>query len=57
MAVHCSCAPDDGCKYHPKHVELKLFQERNKAHSTSSWNLIKAMYPMFSLNQIETKMR
>jgi hypothetical protein len=22
MAVGCSCAADDGCKWHPKHVEL-----------------------------------
>jgi hypothetical protein len=22
-------APDDGCKKHPKHVELKTFQEKN----------------------------
>jgi hypothetical protein len=27
MAVHYSCAPDDGRKSHPKHVELKTFQE------------------------------
>jgi hypothetical protein len=28
MAVHYSCAPEDGCKKHPKHVELKTLQEK-----------------------------
>jgi hypothetical protein len=28
MAVHYSCAPDDGYMLHPKHVELKTFQEK-----------------------------
>jgi hypothetical protein len=23
-----SCAPDDGCMWHPKHVEQKTFQEQ-----------------------------
>jgi hypothetical protein len=36
IKVLCSCAPDDGCKQHPKHVELRC-QEKNKEHSTSSW--------------------
>jgi hypothetical protein len=28
MAVHYSCAPDDGCMWRPKHVELEIFQEK-----------------------------
>jgi hypothetical protein len=43
MAVRCSCVPDDGCKLHPKHVELSC-QERNKEYSTSSWTWIKHTY-------------
>jgi hypothetical protein len=58
MAVHCSCAPDDGCKYHPKHIELKILQKRNKAYSTSSWNLIKAyvtkMYETTNIKSVVT---
>jgi hypothetical protein len=27
MAVHYSCAPDDGRMWRPKHVELETFQE------------------------------
>jgi hypothetical protein len=30
MAERCSCAPEDGCKEHPKYVELKI--ERNKEY-------------------------
>jgi hypothetical protein len=40
MAVRCSCAPDDGRKQHPKHVQLSC-HERNKEYSTSSWTWIK----------------
>jgi hypothetical protein len=29
MAVHCSCAPDDGCKQHLKHVELRIKKNKN----------------------------
>jgi hypothetical protein len=32
MAVHCSCAPDDGCKKHLKHVELKKFFKEEIKH-------------------------
>jgi hypothetical protein len=28
MAVHYSCAPDDGCMWRQKHVELETFQEK-----------------------------
>jgi hypothetical protein len=28
IAVHYSCAPDDGCMWHPKHLEQKTFQEK-----------------------------
>jgi hypothetical protein len=29
MVVHYSCAPDDGCMLHPKHVEQKNFSRKN----------------------------
>jgi hypothetical protein len=28
MAVHYSCAPDDGRMWRPKHVELETFKEK-----------------------------
>jgi hypothetical protein len=30
MAVHYSCAPDDGCKQNPKNVEIKIFKKEIK---------------------------
>jgi hypothetical protein len=30
MAVRCSCAPYDGCKKHPKHVELTLSRKKQR---------------------------
>jgi hypothetical protein len=33
MAVHCSCAADDGCTLHPKHVEQKnVSRKKNIVH-------------------------
>jgi hypothetical protein len=32
MAVHYSCAPDDGCMWHPKHVEQKTLKKKNIVH-------------------------
>jgi hypothetical protein len=43
MAVHYSCASDDGRMWCPKHVELETFQE--KRYCTSSWIRIKHMLP------------
>jgi hypothetical protein len=38
MAVHNSCAPDDGCMWHPKHVEQNTLQEKRILYIQLDWN-------------------